>query len=72
MNLETNFQMLENVTKYADYEFNFFKFVLEIFTVYEKERDHVAVELSIEKRPRPKGSLSCNYKLISYVQLTSV
>ena len=29
MNLETNFQMLDKVNKYAEYEFNFFMLILK-------------------------------------------
>ena len=43
MNLKTNFQMLDKVNKYADYEFNFF----QLFRTYK-------YLLSIEKA-RPKG-----------------
>ena len=34
MNLETNLQMLDNVNKYADYEFNFIKFLIDLFTSF--------------------------------------
>ena len=37
MNLETNFQMLDKVNKYAEYEFIFFKFYVNIYSLLKSE-----------------------------------
>ena len=56
MNLETNFQILDKVNKYVEYEFNFFNILCKYLLSLEKAR-RVVVELTVAKRPRPKGSL---------------